>query len=265
MDSGVHRYPMNNRERSYRTEAIILKRRDFGEADRLLTILSPTHGKVDVIAKGARKPTSTKTGHVELFTRADILVHRGRDFGIAQQAEMMTPFLALREDLQRGAYANYCAELLDRFTESGEDDLADIYDLLGDTLQNLCDDADLRLAIRYYELHLLDLVGFRPELNQCVISYETIQPENQFFSYADGGVVSPNAAKHRTSLTSISVDTLKLLRYLQRSEYRQVKSLTISDVLHQDIERIMLGYITYTLEKRLQSVDFIRRVRKDMR
>lgn len=256
---------MNNRQRSYRTEAIILKRRDFGEADRLLTIMTPAHGKVDVIAKGARKPNSTKTGHVELFTRADILVHRGRDFGIAQQAEMITPFLPLREDLQRGAYANYCAELLDRFTEQGDDDLADVYDLLGETLQNLCDDEDLRLVIRYYELQLLELVGFRPELNQCVLTYETIQPEDQFFSYSDGGVVSPTAAKHTTSLTPITVNTLKLLRHLQRSSYPQVKSLQVSSLLHQDVERIMLGYITFTLERRLQSVDFIRRVRNETR
>jgi DNA repair protein RecO (recombination protein O) len=76
----------SHRERSFRTDAIILKRRDFGEADRLLTILTPRYGKLDVIAKGARKPTSSKTGHVELFTRADMLIHKGRDLDLAVQA-----------------------------------------------------------------------------------------------------------------------------------------------------------------------------------
>ena len=86
-------------ERAFRTPAIILKRRDFGEADRLLTILTPVYGKVDVIAKGARKPVSHKTGHVELFTRADMLIHRGRELAVLGQVEMTEPYLMLREDL----------------------------------------------------------------------------------------------------------------------------------------------------------------------
>lgn len=249
-------------ERSYRTPAIILKRRDFGEADRLLTILTPEHGKVDVIAKGARKPTSSKTGHVELFTRADMLIHRGRDLGIATQVEMIEPFLALREDLQRGAYANYAAELLDRFTAEGDDDLTDVYNLLLRTLQYLCTDDDPRLVVRYYEMRLLDLVGFRPELNECVFTHEPIQPEDQYFSYAEGGVVSPQATKHGTSLIPVSLLTLKLMRHMQRSPYSQVKALKVTPQLHQDVERLMLGYITFLLERRLQSVDFIRRIRK---
>ena len=68
---------MSRFERAFRTQAIILKRRDFGEADRILTVFTPAYGKLDVIAKGARKPTSTKTGHVELFTRTDMLIHKG--------------------------------------------------------------------------------------------------------------------------------------------------------------------------------------------
>ena len=66
-------------DRVFRTPAIILKRRDFGEADRMLTVLTPAYGKLDVLAKGARKLTSTKMGHVELFARVDLLINVGRD------------------------------------------------------------------------------------------------------------------------------------------------------------------------------------------
>ena len=249
-------------DRSFRTEAIILKRRDFAEADRLLTILTPRYGKLDVIAKGARKPTSTKTGHVELFTRVDMLVHRGRDLGIAVQAEVQNPWQALREDLQRGAYASYVAELLDRFTTIGDEDLADLYDLLDHTMQNLCEDDDPRLAVRYFEIRLLDAVGFRPELNECVLSREPIEAEDQYFSYAGGGVVRPDHALQSASFVPIPMVTLKVMRHMQRSPYQQVRALQISTALHDDLERIMLGYITHVLEQKLQSVDFVRRVRK---
>jgi DNA repair protein RecO (recombination protein O) len=249
-------------ERSFRTEAIILKRRDFGEADRLLTILTPRYGKLDVIAKGARKPTSTKTGHVELYTRADLLIHRGRELDLAVQAEMLKPYLELREDLQRGAYANYTAELMDRFTAKGEEEASALFGLLDDTLQRLCADDDPRLAVRYYEIRLLDEVGFRPELNECVISREAVRPEDQYFSYADGGVVRPEHAIRSSGFVPIPMVTLKVLRHMQRSPYSHVRTLTISPALHDDIERVMLGYITYILEQKLQSVDFIRRIRR---
>ena len=248
-------------ERSLRTEAIILKRRDFGEADRLLTILTPRYGKMDVVAKGARKPTSTKTGHVELFTRADLLIHRGRDLGIAVQAEVIRPYVELRDDLQRGAYAGYVAELIDRFTTSSEEELERLFRLLDETLHHLCSEDDPRLAVRYFEIRLLDEVGFRPELHECVISRETIQPEDQYFSYADGGVVRSEHAVRSTSFVPIPMVTLKMLRHMQRSSYDHVRTLSIPPALHDDMERILLGYITYVLEQKLQSVDFIRRIR----
>lgn len=252
---------MSQHERAYRTPVIILKRRDFGEADRLLTVLTPDHGKLNVIAKGARKPISSKTGHVELFTQADMLIHRGRDLDIAAQVMMTEGYQNLREDLQRGAYANYVAELLDRFTSEGDEDTADLFDLLAQTLQRLCDDDELRLVCRFYEMRLLDIVGFRPELNECVISHDQVLPEDQYFSYSDGGVVSPQAARHTSGLVTISLPALKLLRHIQRSPYTHVQSLHITPQLHQDVERLMLGYLTHLLERRLQSVDFIRRIR----
>lgn len=249
-------------ERTYRTSAIILKRRDFGEADRMLTILTPRHGKLDVLAKGARKITSHKIGHVELFTRAEMLIHTGRDFGLVAQAEMTAPHVHLREDLMRGAYAAYTAELLDRFTnDMGEDDTSMLYALMDETLTRISEDSDPRLASRYFEVRLLDLVGFRPELNVCVIGREAIQPTDQFFSYVQGGVICPQHAGRATSSVPIPMTTLKLLRHMQRSPYSQVKSLEISIALHDDAERILLGYITFLLERRLQSVEFIRRVR----
>jgi DNA repair protein RecO (recombination protein O) len=252
---------MQNRERSFRTSALILKRFDLGEADRLLTILTPRHGKLEVVAKGARKLTSTKTGHVELFTRADMLIHRGRDMGIVSQAEMVAPYLPLRDDLTLGAYAAYAAEMLDRFTTPGDDDLSLLFLLLDDTFGRLCSDPDPRLALRYYELHLLDRVGFRPELQECVIGHEEIQPEDQFFSYAEGGVVCPRAAARGTSFIPLPLPTLKVMRYMQRSPYLHIKTLRIGAALHDDLERVQQGYITYLLERRLQSADFIRRLR----
>ncbi|MFN8375419.1 MAG: DNA repair protein RecO [Anaerolineae bacterium] len=249
-------------ERAFRTQAIILKRRDMNEADRLLTVLTPDHGKIDVIAKGARKPTSRSTGHVELYTRVDFLVNRGREIGIAAQAEMQEPYLRLREDLQRGAYASYAVELLDRFTADSDEDTRRLFTLLDDTLSRLCSEKDPRLVIRYYEVHLLDLVGYRPELFYCGEGHEELQPEEQYFSYLLGGAVCPRHTAGSASLMRLPLTILKLLRHIQRNPYSQVKSLQISGTLHDEAERLILGYITFLLERKLQSVEFIHRIRR---
>lgn len=253
---------MTRTERAFRTQAIILKRRDFGEADRVLTVFTPDRGKLDVIAKGARKPTSTKTGHVELFTRTDMLIHKGRDLDIVTQVEMNRAYMGVREDLGRGAYASYTAELLDRFTGEADEGYEELFELLDDTLQRLCDDSDPRLAVRYFEMQLLDFVGFRPELTECVVSREEIEAEDQFFSYPLGGVVKPEYAHEGMGVIPVTMLTLKLLRHMQRSQYTHVKTLTISPPLHDDAERLLLGYITFLLERKVQSVDFIRRIRQ---
>jgi DNA repair protein RecO (recombination protein O) len=249
-------------ERSFRTSAIIVKRRDFGEADRMLTVITPHHGKIEVLAKGARKTTSHKTGHVELFTQTEMLINTGRDFGIVAQAEMVEPYLPLREDLARGAYAAYAAELLDRFTNFGDEDSNSLFVLFKETLQRVALAADPRLAVRYFELRLLDLVGFRPEVHECIIGHEPIEARDQFFSPEQGGVVCPEHVVRSANCIPISMLALKLVRHMQRSPYKAIESLTISPPIHDEVERVLISYITSILERRLQSVEFIRQVRR---
>ncbi|MBE2182743.1 MAG: DNA repair protein RecO [Anaerolineae bacterium] len=255
---------MARAERSFKTAAIILKRRDFGEADRLLTILTPAHGKQDVIAKGARKLTSQKMGHVELFTCAEMLIHTGRDLGVVAQAEMIMPFNALREDLTRGAYAAYCVELVDRFTGDGEDDTNRLFNLTRETLERIDQEADPRLAVRFFEVHLLDVSGFRPELQFCAASREPLLPQDQVFSYSEGGVICPqHAPAYAGATVPMPMQTLKLLRMLQRSRYDSIRETGFPNGLIDDAERLMNGYLTYLLERRLQSVEFLRRLRRE--
>ena len=229
----------------------------------MLTVLTPAYGKIDVLAKGARKLTSTKMGHVELFARVDLLVHAGRDFGIVSQAEMTEAYQPLREDLTRGAYASFVVELLDRFVETGEEEPRVLFTLLDETLRRIAHEPDPRLAVIYYEMHLLDLVGYRPEVQECVIGHEPVEPQDQVFSFHDGGVICPQHAPVRMEgTTPLGLATLKLLRHVQRSRFDQIRQLTLSPGLADDADRVLIGYITVLLERRLQSVDFLRRLRQ---
>ena len=136
------------RDRIYRTEAVIIRRSDFGEADRLLTLITPM-GKRRVVAKGARKTTSRLAGHIELFTHAGLLLAVGRNLDIVTQSTILHGFDTLRGDLRRIGAAYYTAELIDRLIEE-EDENRPAFELLVATLTALDTTNNVDLALRFY-------------------------------------------------------------------------------------------------------------------
>lgn len=250
------------RERTYRSEAVVLRRIDFGEADRLLTLYSREHGKIKAIAKGARKPQSRKTGHVELFMRSKFFLAKGRNLDIITQAETIEPYVALRSDLVRTTYASYAVELLDRFT-AAEDKHTGIYDLLIHALDWFATADDVLLTARYYELRLLSLTGFQPRFFQCVSCNEAIEEQDQFFSAELGGFLCPDCHHMDRSAMPVSAVAVKVLRYLQTRSWDVVQHLHLKKPLLHELERVMHAYITHTLERNLKSVDFLHRLRRE--
>ncbi|MFC2030686.1 DNA repair protein RecO [Chloroflexota bacterium] len=255
---------MSRREKVYRTEAIVLRRTDFGEADRLLTAYTPRRGKLKLIAKGARKPSSRKSGHVELFSRGQYMVAVGRELDIVTQAETLDPFLPLREDLLRTTYAYYVAELADAFTAERDENRL-LFDLLSEAFGSLCTAQDLTLAARYYELHLLGLVGYQPQLFVCNSCKQLLQPESTYYlSSGDGGVFCRKCGFDRVGAAEISLNALKVMRFLQTRDWETCRLLRLTSATHTEVERVMNSYITYHLERKLKSVEFMLRLRRQM-
>ena len=250
------------RERTFRSEAIVLRRRDFSESDRLLTLFSRDFGKIQAIAKGARKPQSRKTGHVELFMRTNFLFAKGREMNIITQAEMVEAYPGLRQDLVRTTYASYLVELLDRFT-ADEDKHRGEYELLANGLGWLEKTTDVLLVARYYELRLLGLAGYQPRLFHCVSCGEPIEEQDQFFSAELGGVLCPDCFAADRRAQSISSVAVKVLRYLQTRDWETVKVLQLKRPLHRELENSMHYYLTYILERNLKSVDFLYHLRRE--
>ncbi len=250
------------RERTYRTEAIVIRRSDFGEADRLLTLFSPDRGKMRAIAKGARKPQSRKTGHVELFMRSKFLVAEGRDLDIITQAEAVETYAPLRASLVRATYASYAVELLDRFTVD-EDPHRDIYDLLALALATLTTTDEPLLLARFYELRLLSLTGFQPRLFNCVACGEPISEQDQFFSPDLGGLLCPACGPTDPRAVPVSAVAVKVMRYLQTRPWAGVSQLRLQPAVLHEIERVLYAYLTHILERELKSVDFLHRLRRE--
>ncbi len=250
-----------SRQRLYRTEAIILRRQDFGEADKLLTIYSPGFGKTRVLAKGIRRPKSRKGGHVELFTHSSLLIAKGKSLDIVTQAETIHSFLPIRRELVRTGYAYYAAELLDKFTEEGVDDKP-LFDLFLRALFWLSEAEDLDLVLRYFELHLLRHAGYAPQLFECLRCSCLIESATSFFSLEYGGLLCAHCGEGERGCQEVSPQALDALRHLQSRDYADCCRLKPGRLAHEELETLMRRYIVYLLERRLKSVDFIDALRR---
>jgi DNA repair protein RecO (recombination protein O) len=250
---------MSSRERVYRTEAVVLRRQDLGEADRLLTVYSLDRGKLRLIAKGVRRPRSRKAGHLEPFTRVKLLLARGRELDIITQAEAIETYPEFREDLIRFGQAAYTIEMLDRFTVEREEHQS-LYRLLVNTLERLVSGVEPAAVMLFYELRLLDYVGYRPELFRCVGCGEEIRPQDQFFSAQEGGVLCPMCGPLRGDTRRISLTELKVLRHYARNPFDVATSAQIRPKVYEEVDQLMEGYIGYLLERKLFTPEFIRRI-----
>jgi len=245
-------------------ESVVLRHSNWGEADRLLVLFTREAGKLRAVAKGVRKMRSRKAGHLEPFTRVKLLLAHGRDFWIVTQAETVDAYLPLREDLLRTAYGSYVLELLDRFTyDEGEN--RSLYQLLLDTLSRVTNLPDPYIAVRYYEIRLLDLLGFRPELFHCVNCGNPIKAEDQFFSFLQGGVVCPPCTDHMHAARQVSMDALRFLRHLQRSSFSEAQRADPSPGVRAEMESLLNDYLTFLLERKLNSPEFLDEIRQKPR
>lgn len=247
------------RDRVYRTEGVIIRRSDFGEADRLVTLMTPA-GKRRVVAKGARKTTSRLAGHIELFTHATLLLAVGRNLDIITQSVILHSFDALRVDLERIGAAYYAAELIDRLIEE-EDENRPVFDLLVATLGALDSTRSIDLVLRYYELRLLGFLGYRPQLYHCANCQETLTEETSRFSPLTGGALCPRCASNDRSALPMGLSTFKLLRFLQAQPIDAVERLTISAATRAEAEQLLRTYIRRILERDLKSATFLEEIR----
>lgn len=245
--------------RSFRATAVVVRHSDWGEADRLLTLYTREQGMVRALAKGARKINSRKAGHLQPFTYITVQLAKGRDLLIVTQAETINAFLPLHDDLTKTGYAAYVVELLLRFSYEEEGGNPTLFKLLVETLERIEKEEQAWLSVRYYEMKLLDVIGFRPQLFECANCGSEILPEDQFFSFS-GGVICPRCGKGLPNLVKISVETLKYFRHFQRSSYKDASRARPSSESQKEAEVIMQGYFTYLLERELNTPGFIKRV-----
>ena len=250
------------RPRTYRVEAVVLRRIDFGEADRVLVVFTRERGKLPVVAKGVRRMSSRMAGHLELFTQSELMLAKGANLDVVTQADTRNPFRPVREDLTKTSTAYLIAELADALTEEAIEQ-PELFDLRTATLRALGATDDPGLVAAHYQLRLLDVAGFRPVLMQCVLCQAELAPGRNAFSAFLGGALCPRCGPGEPSARPIDTDVLKVLRNLQRAGLPGSVQFRVPEVVMREVERTLRDLVERHTERRLRSPDLLARLRAD--
>jgi DNA repair protein RecO (recombination protein O) len=240
---------------------MVLTRFDLGEADRVLTLITPGDGKLKAIAKGVRRPTSRLGGSLEPFAELRVTLARGRTFDVVTEVQVGHAWLRLRDSLESAATAWYLAELADRSLEERHAS-EPLYALLRRAYELL--DAGMapgRVA-RWYEMHLADELGQRPETDRCVECDRVLEPDEAFRWVPPlGGVLCSRCPGPPADRAALSLEALKVLKAYQRLDIEAIASLRLPEAVEREVEAVMRDFMRVALERDARSLAFLDEVR----
>lgn len=251
-----------SRSSLYRVEAVVLRHRNLGEADRLVTLFSKEHGKLRVSARGVRKTKSRLGGHVEPLTHGSMLLVRGRTLDIVTQAQAEETFPRIRSDLLVTTQGLHMAELIDHFAQEHESQPA-LFSLLLDALHRLEGGAPGESLLRAFEVGVLELAGYRPVLDRCVSCGRSLEGESGYaFGAAWGGVVCVSCrAENREWMRPLPPEVLAALQLFQRRGMDAVGDPSLTESVLSEVEALLRWYLHYVLDRPLETVVFLDQLR----
>ncbi len=246
------------RFRTYTARGIVLRQFNLGEADRILSILTPGQGKVRAIAKSVRRPKSKLRGSLDLTNLIDFSAAYGRDLDVVNEAQIRDDHPRVRSDLSRLSKAIYACEIADSFAQE-QVPSGGQFDLMVNVLDALGDAPDPWPVVRWFETRMLDVSGFKPELESCVECFERVEPGSHLLDLGAGGILCPQCRSQGVGhKVQVSEGAMRALRHLQRTvKWRDLAPLRNIQA-RSEVEFIQTRYIRSVIERDLRSADFMR-------
>jgi len=243
--------------RIYKTEAIVLKSSPYGEGHLLVTLLTRDGSKVRAMAWGARKPTSRKVGHLEPLTRVDLALSKGRDMDSISQAQNLEGYVAIKSNLEATAMALYLAELAEAFANQDSPNPA-LYRLFSVMLREIQSSSPPEVIVPYYQLNLLKVTGFMPEIYRCVECRKGVTPGQHRFSVDLGGLVCTQCRPTgNVRLAPLSIEALRALRFLHISEVPALATVDMPAALVRELRSLLDSSLRYWLDREVRAKGFM--------
>ena len=250
-----------------KTEAIVLRMQEYGESSKILTLYTRDYGRLKVLAKGARRLKSRFGGVLDLINYVTIVFYQKetRDLQLLSQADLVRPFLHLREDLHRLALASALVELIDR-TESGQMPNPRLFKLLVGCLIGIDESGNAEVYFDYFTLHFLGFAGFRPRLRRCLHCGQKPKGYVVNFQFRRGGYFCENcSSNNQEGGLQVSVATIHSLLALRDANFTTVGQFSFSQTIQREIEALFLYFLRYHVEgfRNSTSLEFLQRLDKN--
>ncbi len=258
--------------REYNVTAIILRSREYGEGNRLFSLLTREFGKIIVVARGVQKPKSKLGPLLQIFALVDIRLTVGKRFDIITGVNMLNPHYALRGDITAFAYASYFSEIFDVSLEEKQEH-PELFDLMFYILDKLTtEDSNPEMLARFVELKLCHELGYAPCLDVCVhcgipiptvIDGKTVWPDWVSFSGEAGGTICPECSVGEPWLKQVPVGALQIAMILGEHGPDIMKDKKISKRLREELNALTKDYIELKLEGKIKSADFLKMISEE--
>ncbi|PIS42200.1 MAG: DNA repair protein RecO [Candidatus Kerfeldbacteria bacterium CG08_land_8_20_14_0_20_40_16] len=249
---------------THHSSAFILKRQDFKEYDKLLTIYSEKEGKIEVVARGTRKIQSKLAGHLEPFALVDLMVAQGKYHDRVTGSTILKNFEHLKSNFERIALATYFNESVDHLTRLHQTDqqtfdlIKEAYSALDHYNQKREDDFKRQvLIVLSFLLRLLSLQGFQPSFKNCFYCQRGIKEEQNFISYSQLSIICPACRKNEDNLETISPTTLKVLRLMSQERFSSLKINNLDDLIFGEIREVVNKILQAVSEREIKSAKMI--------
>jgi DNA repair protein RecO (recombination protein O) len=155
----------------------------------------------------------------------------------------------------------YVAELVHQFTAEHQENYS-LFQLMLETLNRLCQAENKELVLRYFELHLLESAGYRPQLRECVTCHKALEQTTNFFSPSAGGMLCLDCSLNQPFSCSLSVNAQKVLRLLQGNDYASASRIKMDGELTREVESVISGYLKHLLEREVKSAAWLDTLRE---
>ncbi|HHW70287.1 MAG TPA: DNA repair protein RecO [Clostridiales bacterium] len=241
-------------------QGIVLRYSNFKEADRMLTILTPDRGKIQVLARGCRKQKSRFLSASELFSYCDYMLFEYRDIYILTGADINDVFFDIRNDVERFAYGTYILNLTEISANPEEGSYPLFYLLLYSITMLAYSDMCPEDINNIYQMKLSDILGYRPKLERCVYCDRTVSDVDRFSIY-NGGVVCKDCYDREKTGYNIHMGTLQTMRYILNTDLNKLKNLKFTPQVRSELSHLMEQYLAQRLERYAKAKEFIERLK----
>jgi DNA repair protein RecO (recombination protein O) len=249
---------------SYKTTGFVLRSLNYGESDLIITFYSHEFGKLKGIAKGAKNSKKRFANVFEPFSLTNIIFTRkNRDMlAFIESCDIIDHYQAIRHDLEKTLIASYYIDLADHFSPEGKKN-ENVFLLLQDFLQMLGEQKTSDAAVRFFEIRLLKLAGFEPELKHCITCKTPVANGNSYFFHAsEGGIKCSTCASPQRYEQPISAGTVRTLLLGREMDMDKIKLIALSDSLAKESRSMLTGFISHVLGREVKSLKVMEQVRK---